>query len=584
MKKFLSLLLALTMLLTLCGAASAEAGVFTGVGDSDIGGKGAIEVAVTVDENGAVTAIEVTKNGDTAGISDPAVAQIPGLIVEQQTANVDAVAGATKTSDAIMAAVLDAVTKAGLDTVKWSTKVETVAEKAEDVTIETEIVVIGGGGAGLAAAVQANQLGSKVLVLEKMGKVGGNTILAGGALNAVNDRSEQAIAYNDSVEWHYTQTLSGGDYQGDPLLVHTLVSNAWDGVQWLMDLGMEFQDETAGLFTVTGGLWPRAHKPVEPLGTGFFKAYMNYIDSHDNVDVMLNTRATEILVDENGKILHKDSVPTLLERGPEPIIKDMANLSLKVVKDAGYTLDDVKAVGVGVPGLADPKTGVVIFCTNLRWHMVPLREIMQSIIDKPIFIDNDATVAGLAESVAGVSAGVANSVFLTLGTGVGGGIVINHKIYSGSHGVGSELGHMTVQCEGRPCTCGSIGCWEQYSSATALIRQGREAVEKNPDSLIVKMVNGDLSKIEARTVIDAARDHGYEVVQIADHGNADNAVNADGSPNTAHSLNPVPILIVSDRVERVENGVLADVATTVLTLMGLPIPPEMTGRVLVTMR
>lgn len=301
MKKFLSLLLALTMLLTLCSVASAEAGVFTGAGDSDIGGKGAIEVAVTVDENGAVTAIEVTKNGDTAGISDPAVAQIPDLIVEQQTANVDAVAGATKTSDAIMAAVLDAVTKAGLDTVKWSTKVETVAEKAEDVTIETEIVVIGGGGAGLAAAVRANQLGSKVLVLEKMGKVGGNTILAGGALNAVNDRSEQAIAYNDSVEWHYTQTLSGGDYQGDPLLVHTLVSNAWDGVQWLMDLGMEFQDETAGLFTVTGGLWPRAHKPVEPLGTGFFKTYMNYIDKHDNVDVMLNTCATEILVDENGK-------------------------------------------------------------------------------------------------------------------------------------------------------------------------------------------------------------------------------------------------------------------------------------------
>ena len=88
----------------------------------------------------------------------------------------------------------------------------------------------------------------------------------------------------------------------------------------------------------------------------------------------------------------------------------------------------------------------------------------------------------------------------------------------------------------------------------------------------------------AGAVIDAARDHGYEVVQIADHGNADNAVNADGSPNTAHSLNPVPILIVSDRVERVENGVLADVAPTVLTLMGLPIPSEMTGRVLVTMR
>ena len=145
MKKFLSLLLALTMLLTLCGVASADAGVFTGVGDSEIGGKGAIEVAVTVDENGAVTAIEVTKNADTAGISDPAVAQIPNLIVEQQTANVDAVAGATKTSDAIMAAVLDAVTKAGLDTVKWSTKVETVAENASDGVIAPLFYMMLGG-------------------------------------------------------------------------------------------------------------------------------------------------------------------------------------------------------------------------------------------------------------------------------------------------------------------------------------------------------------------------------------------------------------------------------------------------------
>ena len=222
------------------------------------------------------------------------------------------------------------------------------------------------------------------------------------------------------------------------------------------------------------------------------------------------------LVDEAGKILHKDSVPTLLERGPEPVIKDMANLSLKVVKDAGYTVDDFKAIGDVVPGLADPKTGVVIFCTNLRWHMVPLREIMQKIINKPIFIDNDATVAGLAESVAGVSAGIANSVFLTLGTGVGGGIVINHKIYSGAHGVGSELGHMTVQCEGRKCTCGSVGCWEQYSSATALIRQGREAVEGHPESLILKKVNGDASKIEARTIIDAAREGDPIACQVYD--------------------------------------------------------------------
>ena len=222
------------------------------------------------------------------------------------------------------------------------------------------------------------------------------------------------------------------------------------------------------------------------------------------------------LVDEQGKILHKDSVPTLLERGPEPIIKDMAALSLKVIKDAGYTLDDVKAIGVGVPGVTNPATGIIAFCTNLRWHDVPLRDIMQKIIDKPVYIDNDATVAGLAESVAGISAGKKNSVFLTIGTGVGGGVVIDGKVYSGSHGVGSELGHMSINADGRRCTCGSIGCWEQYSSATALIRQGREAAEKNPDCLIAKKVDGDLSKIEAKTVIDAARENDPVAVAVYD--------------------------------------------------------------------
>jgi len=212
------------------------------------------------------------------------------------------------------------------------------------------------------------------------------------------------------------------------------------------------------------------------------------------------------LVDEEGKILLKGSTPTLVERGPEPIIRDMGKLSLELLEKGGYSLDDVKAIGVGVPGVADSEKGLVYFCTNLGWHNVPLTSILTQVIDKPVFIENDATVAGLAESVAGVSKGVKNSIFLTLGTGVGGGVIIDGKVYSGSHHVGSELGHMTVNIEGRRCTCGNIGCWEQYSSATALIRMGREAAEANPDCLIATMVGGDLSKIEAKTVIDAARE------------------------------------------------------------------------------
>ncbi len=222
------------------------------------------------------------------------------------------------------------------------------------------------------------------------------------------------------------------------------------------------------------------------------------------------------LVDENGKILLKGSTPTLVERGPEPIIRDMGKLSLELLEKGGYSVDDVAAIGVGVPGVTNPETGIISFCTNLGWHNVPLVEILSQVIDKPIYVENDATVAALAESVAGVSKGVKNSIFLTLGTGVGGGIIIDGKIYSGTHHVGSELGHMTVNVEGRPCTCGGIGCWEQYSSATALIRMGREAAEEAPDCLIAKMVGGDLDKIEAKTVIDAAREKDPVAVKVYD--------------------------------------------------------------------
>ena len=211
------------------------------------------------------------------------------------------------------------------------------------------------------------------------------------------------------------------------------------------------------------------------------------------------------LVDENGKILKKVSRPTKVERGARPVVDDMADMSLEVVKLCGVSMEEVKVIGIGLPGILDPRTGHVPFCTNLGWHDVPVIEWMQETIDKPIFIQNDATVAGLAESVAGVSAGVKNSVFLTLGTGVGGGIVLDGKVYSGSHGVGSELGHMITVAGGEECTCGNRGCWERYSSATALIRMGRHAAGERPDSLIATSVGGDLDKITAKTVIDAAK-------------------------------------------------------------------------------
>lgn len=211
------------------------------------------------------------------------------------------------------------------------------------------------------------------------------------------------------------------------------------------------------------------------------------------------------LVDENGKILHKDSVPTLREREYQEIVKDMAMLTLKVIKDAGVDIKDVKSIGVGCPGTPNSKEGILVYANNLKFRNVPMRAEMQKYIDLPMYLDNDANVAGLAESVAGAAKGSRHSVTITLGTGVGGGVVIDGKVYSGFNDAAAELGHMVVVVDGEQCTCGRKGCWESYASATALIQQTKEAAQKNPDSLINQLIGGDLSKIDAKVAFDAAK-------------------------------------------------------------------------------
>ena len=211
------------------------------------------------------------------------------------------------------------------------------------------------------------------------------------------------------------------------------------------------------------------------------------------------------VVSENGTILHKLNCPTLRECGHEAVIHDMARLSLQVLAESGHALEEIHSVGVGIPGMQDPRTGRIPFCTNLGWHDVPLVELLQQEIDKPVYVNNDATVAGLAESIAGVSAGTKNSVFITLGTGVGGGVVLDGKLFMGPHGIATEVGHMITVAGGEMCTCGNRGCWERYASATAIIREGRRFAEAHRDSALFCAVNGNLDQIEARTVIDLAK-------------------------------------------------------------------------------
>lgn len=212
------------------------------------------------------------------------------------------------------------------------------------------------------------------------------------------------------------------------------------------------------------------------------------------------------VVDENGCILAQGETPTIVGRPYAEIVHDMGMCALDVLARGGFTVADVYSVGVGVPGVANQETGTVVFCTNLAWHNIPLRAELQKYINKPVLIDNDATVAGYAESICGVSVGCHSSVFLTLGTGVGGGIVIGGRPWSGYHGVGSEIGHIPMDIDGEPCSCGNFGCLERYCSATAVIRMGREAVLQHPDSDLYAACGGDVDAITAKMVIDCAKE------------------------------------------------------------------------------
>lgn len=210
------------------------------------------------------------------------------------------------------------------------------------------------------------------------------------------------------------------------------------------------------------------------------------------------------VVDKKNRIIREGSIPTRTDIPFEKQLKQIADCVISTVNSAGLSVDDIESVGVGIPGIASAKTGEVIKCTNMGWNHVPFRKVFNRFLNKPVHIDNDANVAALAESVAGVSAGTSSSVFITIGTGIGSGIIINGRIWSGAHHIGGELGHVIFDLDGVPCTCGNHGCLERYCSATALIRMARDAVREHPDSLVLRSVNMDPSRIEAKTVFDAA--------------------------------------------------------------------------------
>ena len=213
------------------------------------------------------------------------------------------------------------------------------------------------------------------------------------------------------------------------------------------------------------------------------------------------------VVDDRHQIVAEASVPAGAHRPAEQVVADMCRAVELALDKAGLTPADCASIGVGTPGNCDPERGVVVRAYNLNWFDVPVCAMLTAHFGLPARLSNDANCAALAETVAGAAVGCRNMMLITLGTGVGGGIIVDGRIVSGLGGAGGEPGHSLLVLDGEPCTCGRRGCWEVYASATALIRQGREAAAAHPTSLLNRY-----PELTGRDVFDAA-DAGDEAAQ-----------------------------------------------------------------------
>ena len=222
------------------------------------------------------------------------------------------------------------------------------------------------------------------------------------------------------------------------------------------------------------------------------------------------------VVNENKEIVAKTSIKTGSGRPVDLIADDMASAAKQAAEIAGLTLEDVEWVGIGAPGTANKASGIIEYSNNLGWHGVPLVKMLEERTGKKVYIENDANAAAYGEYVAGAAKDADISVMVTLGTGVGGGVVIHNKIYTGFNFAGAELGHSVIVVDGRTCTCERKGCLEAYASATGLITTTKEYMEKYKDSIMWELVEHDLSKVSGRTAFDAMRKGDAAGKQVVD--------------------------------------------------------------------
>jgi glucokinase len=217
------------------------------------------------------------------------------------------------------------------------------------------------------------------------------------------------------------------------------------------------------------------------------------------------TKILTSVITSQGEMLSRDHSVTPAAEGPEGVIPAIHASAERALEGASIPMDRVSAVGVGAPGLADTEAGILYTSPNLPgWKDVPLRDILQEKFKKRAFLINDGNAAALGEYYFGAAKGTSHFIYVTISTGIGGGIVVDGKVLHGSRGFAGEIGHMTIADKGPPCHCGNRGCWEALASGTALAKAARKRIEAGADTTILSLAEGKIDKVTARTVQSAA--------------------------------------------------------------------------------
>lgn len=229
------------------------------------------------------------------------------------------------------------------------------------------------------------------------------------------------------------------------------------------------------------------------------------------------TNIAVAVVDDNYKIVGRAKVKTGAQRPAEEICDSIAFASKEAIKAANLTLEDISSAGIGTPGSVIPSEGIVTYANNFAsFSNLPLCAMLKDRLGIDVYIDNDANAAAYGEYLAGAGVGTKDFIAVTLGTGVGGGIIVDSKLLLGSNFAGGELGHMVICMDGEQCTCGRRGCYEAYASATALIGQTKRAMEKNKDSIMWELA-GSIDNVNGRTAFDGKRRGDKAAEEVVDN-------------------------------------------------------------------